>query len=432
MSENNALTGGERGAEGFIKTVATAEDWRNGEGLLLRGFYPNSIVKLADGTLLTATGQRSADGGRSWSGETHFALDSRAGLMGMLRLPDGALGCWHSDDDSLAAALGNASNHWYFRRSEDEGATWSAPVTITLDGLTVGLANTMFALADGRLILVTYSQLLAPMRLWGASWGTYRGLRVKTETEGHFGQMEAVRAYHSDDCGRNWKACDGWIVGFREGYEKWVDNFVEACGVELKDGRILLMGRSLVGRVFASESCNRGELFGNAHPTQLMTSDSPGALARLPSGDLLFVWNQISREENRRGFRRCRLSSAVSSDDGATWRCFRNIHSISCLSDRRYIPADPVLSPVAGDDEVGGLPDDFELWHYPVINIVNGEVFLSYLQGKYEVAKLQNGEDPDKVPGRDEFEFDADGSYPRWLGSCETLILPVGWFCDAQ
>jgi|GEM_PF-2846105 BNR/Asp-box repeat. len=430
MSKNqNKLTGSEMGIEALDFSVVRAETWRDGKGLFIGNFYPNSIVKLNDGKLLTATGQYSLDNGRSWSKRGTVIKGGNNSLYGLLRLPDGGLGCYYSEGEGMDAALGNASNNWYFRRSDDEGRTWSQPVKITIDGLTMGLVNTMFALKDGRLVLVTYSQFLSPMKRWGASWGTYKGLRVKTETEGHFGQMEVVRVYFSDDCGREWKACDGWVLGFRGGFEKWVDSFVEANGVELNDRRILLMGRSLVGRMYASVSSDRGESFGYAGPTGLMTSDSPGALARLPNGDLLFVWNQISREENRRGLRRSRLSSAISKDEGATWLHHKNIFSIGILSDRRFVPEDPVMTPIAGDDEVGELPDDFELWHYPVINIVNGEIYLSYLNGKYEIRRLDEGEDPDKCPGAyDEFEFGKDGSYPKWLSSGDTLILPVDWF----
>jgi len=269
-------------------------------------------------------------------------------------------------------------------------------------------------------LVVTYSQFLSSQKGWGASWGTYKGIRMQTETEGHFGQMEVVRVYYSDNFGRSWKACDGWIMGYRGGYEKWVDSFVEATGVELSDGKILLMGRSLVGRIFKSISSDRGETFEYAQPTSLVTSDSPGTLKALPNGDLLFVWNQISREENRRGFRRCRLSSAISKDEGNTWSYFKNIYSIKTLSDRCYIPEEPVMTPVTGDDEVGELPEDFELWHYCDINVIGNEVFLSYINNTCDVEKIDE---------KDNYCEKKCISYKiKDIVTADTLILPIEWF----
>jgi hypothetical protein len=58
----------------------------------------------------------------------------------------------------------------------------------------------------------------------------------------------------------------------------------------------------------------------------LASSYSPCRLGILPgTGDMVVIWNQVSREEIRKGLRRCRLSSAVSSDGGRTWAHFKNI-----------------------------------------------------------------------------------------------------------
>ena len=409
--DESGLTAGERGGEGIVYDAATAVENPRGPGLLIEGFYPGSIVELSDGTWLTERGQRSADRGRTWSAPRSLVGDETLAMMGMMRMGNGELGIYYADQVTMAVALGNDSNNWFFRWSGDEGGTWSDPVKMTIDGLTFGLAGTMFVLADGRLVVVTYSQFITRDSLWGGSYGTFRGHRIKTESEGHFGEMEVARVYLSDDHGRSWGACDGWIMGWREGAEKWTDSFVEAAGVELEDGRLLLLGRSLVGRIFECTSEDRGETWGYARPTGLMSSDSPGRMVRLASGELLFVWNQISREENRRGFRRNRLSSVISRDEGKTWENFKNLAAIRCLSERSFIPPDPVMTPVWGDEEVGELPEDYEMWHYPTMTVMAEEVFLGMCHNTIGVGKDEEGKEIAK--------YDSD---------VRTWVVPAEWF----
>jgi len=407
--DENGLTAGERGDEGIVYDAARAVANEGGPGLLIEGFYPGNIVELGDGTWMTDRGQRSADRGRTWSGP-----DPRwegVYVQGLVRMPNGELGMYYADRCTMAVALGNESNNWFFRWSADEGATWGAPVKMTVDGVTMGLAGTMFALRDGRLVVVTYSQFITRDTLWGGSYGTYRGHRIKTESEGHFGEFEVVRVYTSDDHGRSWKPNDGWLMGWREGAEKWTDSFVEATGVELSDGRLLLLGRSLVGRIYECFSDDRGETWGYATPTGLMSSDSPGRLARLASGELVFVWSQISRDENRRGFRRSRLSSAISTDEGKTWTNFKNLASIECLADRSFIPPDPDMTPIWGDDDVGELPEDYEMWHYPTMTVMGEEVFLGMC---HNVIGLGTDDEGNEVA-----QYDAD---------VRTWVVPGDWF----
>ena len=427
--EKSKLTEAEQLQEAPVKVTSKPRQVLDGRGSYIDNLYTGSIVHRRDGSLLTSKGWCSEDRGMTWRNSGPLVAEKGISPMGLIRLPSGELGLYFARNWDMPSACGNDTNNWYFVRSSDEGKTWKDEVIIALPGLTMGLENTMFSLKDGRLILITYSQFLSSMSLWGASWGTYKGFRVKTETEGHFGQMEVVRVYYSDDEGRSWHPNDGWILGYRGGYEKWVDSYVEAAGVELGDGRILLMGRSLVGRIYQCFSTDRGEHFGYAEPTPLITSDSPGILKRLPTGDLLFVWNQISREENRRGLRRSRLSSVISQDDGKTWKHFKNIFAISCLADRNHIPEDPIMTPVAGDDDVGELPDDYEMWHYPVVNVVDDRVFVSFWHHAYGLKTIDkaDGVYQEGVTGAIEVR---GGKTVEVKGGGDTVILPVSWFYE--
>lgn len=410
-------------------------------GITVEEMYPANIVTMADGSLMTERGMHSTDGGRTWQrSETFVSVNSaisrrtshskddetsmhesesfaQSEALGLVMLPaddahpHGELGSYYADKWTMETALGNDTNNWFFHWSANEGRTWSEPVQMTLPGLTMGLDGTMFALRDGRMLLVTYSQFLGSrFDKRGKSVGLYKGIPVDTETEGHFPLAEASRVYYSDDRGRSWQANDGWIMAWRD--RRWNEALTECSGVALKDGRIMLMGRTLTGRVFDVHSDDRGHSWWPAaQPSELMSSYSPGRLARIPTGDLLFVWNQVSREEIRKGFRRSRLSSAISQDEGQTWGHFKNLEAVACLADTTYIPPDPDMSPLWGDDEVGDLPDDFGLWHYPKISVVGEEVFVSYAWSQYEAGT------------------DADGNPKVNIKSGSRMrILPAEWF----
>ena len=142
-----------------------------------------------------------------------------------------------------------------------------------------------------------------------------------------------------------------------------------------------------------------------------MSSYSPARICRLPkSGDLMVLWNQVSREEIRKGFRRGRLSTAVSSDGGKSWHHFKNLAAMPSLANINHVPTDPDLSPIVGDDNVGAVPEDFALFHYPCISVVGDEVFISYTTVRYSLDK--NG----KV---------------QPTGGSVTRILPEEWFYTA-
>lgn len=384
---------------------------RPGEGgLQIEGFDPANIVALKDGSLMTEGGWQSADRGRSWSRSQTFKMPpGMPESLGLVRLPNGELGTYYADQSSLETALGNETNNWFFRWSADEGKTWSPPMKITLDGLTLGLKGTIKVLSSGRIILATYSQFIGSgFSKRGRSMGSYRGHPFDVETEGHFPASEACRVYYSDDNGRHWQASDGWIMGWRQ-KQVITDTFTEGDAVELADGRILMIGRSLTGRLYQAFSPDKGHSWWpGAGPTELMSSYSPARICRLPkSGDLMVLWNQVSREEIRKGLRRSRLSTAVSNDGGKSWHHFKNLEAIDSLAGVSKVPTDPDISPVVGDDQVGAVPEDYAIFHYPSISAVGDEVFISYATDRFSVGA--NG-DVQAIPGS------------------VTRILPEEWF----
>jgi len=383
-------------------------------GLVIEGLSFANLVRLRDGSLITEAGWQSRDGGRTWA---EGGVPIPEGSYALVRLPDGSLGSCHFDRWDMDSALGNATNNWFFRRSADDGTTWSEPVKITLDGVTQALRGALFNLRDGaRTVWIAYSQFLGSrFDRRGASWGSFGSVRFQTETEGHFPLAEVGRAYYSDDSGRSWQPCDGWIMGWRES-GAWTDAFTEPDAVELSDGRIFCVGRTLTGRLYRALSPDRGHSWWpGAQPLPLMSSYSPARICRLPeTGDLMLLWNQHSRAEIRRGFRRSRLSTAISRDEGETWEYFRNLEAIRCMADTTRVPVESDLTPVVGDDDVGELPEDYANFHYPAIAVVDDEVFINYPYNGFRVGK------------------DADGA-PAVEPVCgaRTRILPAAWFYES-
>ena len=104
------------------------------------------------------------------------------------------------------------------------------------------------------------------------------------------------------------------------------------------------------------------------------------------TGDLLCVWNQTSREEIRRGYRRGRLSAAISRDSGATWEQFRTIEVSAGMEDVERVPLEYPIIPVIAVPDLGQLPDDFAVFRYPNVRVIGDRVFILYAREWFALA----------------------------------------------
>ena len=157
---------------------------------------------------------------------------------------------------------------------------------------------------------------------------------------------------------------------------------------ETKDGRVLFFVRSPVGRIVHTYSSDGGELWLAVRPTDLNSSSSPCRLRRIPrTGDLLCVWNQVSPEENEHGWRRNRLSAALSQDDGMTWGYFKTLELSAGLEDiDRIEPKLPIKWSRCGS-KLKSLPPDKAIFTYPNVCVASDKVYIMYHRTWYDEGK---------------------------------------------
>ena len=193
-------------------------------------------------------------------------------------------------------------------------------------------------------------------------------------------------------------------------FEKYGEPVVE----ELREGRLINMARCRLGTLFMSYSADGGVSWSKPQPSGLAAADAPPTTARLPgSGDLLVIWNQASPDEIACGLARHRLSSAVSSDEGRTWKHFRNLES---LDDECRLPVPPLQvyqQPIDGYKQ----PIDGNRYHrapgavrcaYSAITFVGTDAVICY----------DYGWRPDPVTGK------------RKHFGTKVKVVPCEWFTE--
>ena len=287
------------------------------------------------------------------------------------------------------------------RTSDNEGATWSDPVVIDPIAAVVR-NNTMRVLKSGR--------ILCPVFNWMSSLAT-------GESEYPGAALCWSWAWFSDDEGQSWQRSDNEIyVPGSDGARDFEEPAVE----ELKDGRVLMFGRTRLGRIFQSISDNQGLTWSKPEPTQIASNYTPASLWRMPqTQDLLCIWNQVDANEMWAGYHRMRLTSAVSKDEGKTWRHFRNLES---RDDTCYVVPGKIMvyeQPAYGYAE----PVDTGRYHrtnnanricYPSAAAMGDEIMVCYDYGYASNF------------------IDADGAEREPGHATKFLALPVQWFYESN
>jgi len=274
------------------------------------------------GASLPITWRTSSDRGRTWS-DTRPIVDRNGKTFqcwrcSVARLKSGKLAIVYNGN---FVRPGRDGDLW-FRTSHDEGLTWSDPVMI--DPIAACMRNNTMRVLDSGRILCPVFNWLSPL---ATGESEYPGAAICWSW-----------TWFSDDEGQTWQRSDNEV--YVPGAQGACD-FEEPAVEQLKDGRILMFGRTRLGRIFQSTSDNQGQTWSKPQPTQLASNYTPTSLWRIPqTGDLLCIWNQIDANEMWAGYHRMRLTCAVSKDEGETWQHFRNLES---RDDTCYVPPGKIM-----------------------------------------------------------------------------------------
>ena len=261
---------------------------------------------------------------------------------------------------------------------------------ITPEPRELSVANASFEQAAvGRLVLGVRESMNAHAGIYepAGAFGTINGKRIKVEGHGHDPEIDLAFAYYSDDGGRTWSRSECHIMIWKDDGLGGIWPCDEPNIAQLKDGRLLMFVRTLLGRLYQCSSSDGGRRWSQPEPTNLPSSYSPCSLEAVPAneytvkagraGDLLCVWNNVSREEVCKGFRRARLCSAVSRDDGKTWEHVRTLAAIGVPPLDEMAQLDPPAMTRA-DREIGELPMPFGTASYPDITVHGDSVLVQY------------------------------------------------------
>ena len=286
----------------------------------------------------------------------------------------------------------------YSYTSGDEGKTWErGGPTVYFRGLPGAGGSMTFQSSAiqieegkyrGRIVLPYYLEMDGAHpdydREQRAGYALFKGKIIPLETHTHVPEMAGTFFLLSDDEGQTWKQSSSFLVGyFNDGHMGHM-SCEEPTVAELKDGRLLCYIRSTCGRILKSYSSDGGESWTRVGLTDLAMSNSPCMLKRLPeTGDLVLVWNQMSAAEIRKGYRRGRLSIAISTDDGRTWINRRNLEvSPGCDPEVTQVEPPPLVAMVRGpsgpDEIMSELPDGFIHYGYATIFLSEDRISVNY------------------------------------------------------
>lgn len=289
----------------------------------LRSMY---LRETQPGRLNRAAMRSSRDQGRTWSDPVDFmelddsesnwaygeSLLDDQGEIHFFVLNDrgtGPLGRVVGEGDkNRSQVFGMKIDIWHAHTTAGR-TRWTAPRLIW-EGYT-GALNSAVRTTSGRLVL-PFSYIT------GRNWFK-RAPGLDNFT--YHGAFSSVVIY-SDDRGATWHTSKPELmVPVPEPTDAY--GAVEPVVLQMKDGRLWMAIRTQLGRLYESWSKD-GAAWSRPAPTTLISSDSPVGLVRVTDGRVVMFWNCCLRYPYAYGGRQV-LHAAVSRDEGATWRGFREV-----------------------------------------------------------------------------------------------------------
>lgn len=271
------------------------------------------FVQLSDGSLMMSFTQegimavKSSDGGKTWGEPFPLVPNPRAPAKGYYCHPS----FLKLDDGQILLSYIYATypttpyyGHNYYRRSADDGKTWTDQFILTPHpGYVIMHNDRLFRLSTGRIVGIAEYKAYDP------------------STNDHGGYVGI--AFSSDDGGYSWQVS-------RNTVDMHPVEVQEADAVELKDGRVMMFARTYSGYPVRAYSQDKCETWSQGERIEELPMPYAGlpTVRRIPlTGDLLFLWisERSQDKENPKIHRRCALSAAVSQDEGKTFGPLRHI-----------------------------------------------------------------------------------------------------------
>jgi sialidase-1 len=251
------------------------------DGSLLLGWTEFYAGNGADHGPARISGKISSDGGRTW-GDKFIIVDNNGGCnvmeVNFMRLKNGNIALLYLQKNTESTDC-----RVMMRTSSDEGRSWLNQKQLSPDGKYTGLTN-------GRAVRLRSDRIM--LEAWVEDY---------------------CYCLLSDDEGLTWH--DSQRIK-PAGGGCW-----ECACIELKDGKVLMLMRTELGRQYKSISSDAGETWSEPVPTALVGTAAPVSLSRVPvTEDILAIWNNNPGEKSRNP-----LTAALSKDEGETWFNIRNI-----------------------------------------------------------------------------------------------------------
>ena len=410
----------------------------------------SGVISLADGRLMwmwgaggvtgPATAMYSEDEGQTWGEPALVKLTTGEPLKyvyetSLFRLPSGAIGLIMTHEQYGRPAYGVQA----FCRSDDEGQTWSPPKQIDPENASFYQNDSVTVLRDGRIILAVYTSVqpnpidpdVKSVTRLGEQFGSAEG-----------GTLAFSYTYYSDDEGKTWQRSRNQTLVMRDKGTLGFFSMGEPTVIELNDGRLMMYGRVNLGRIYESYSDDRGETWTEAIPTNLAAYPCPRNLKRIPkTGDLLLIWNQLSRWEAMHGLFRHRLTCAISRDEGKTWTQRRNLESLDDVTTIEPDGEDPLMlvraRQPADRQRYHRAPGPLRYNDATCAFFGDDKVIITYCMlglGDPDELKANFGMDIDKVAQKWGFSKHPKHGSPKvppskwWSGAHRVRVLSTDWF----
>ena len=336
-----------------------------------------------------------------------------------MRLSDGDIGLAYGVPP--ATQDNRYDRYMCFRRSSDEGKTWSAAARVNSGPSINALQDVLLCTSSGRLILPVYTSLgQGKFHQKGAPFvgGYVKGSFVSTDAHFYDPHFGAVNVYYSDDQGQTWQRNQDGELFIVLGYGGHYQGVAEPSVCEIEPGKLLMIMRTRLGRLYQAWSCNNGETWTRPEPTQLASTQAPAQVRRFKDSEhLLCIFTQQSEREIRQGFIRTRLSSAISRNGGGCWEYFQNVESIHeqthvepgpidiVKPEGRY-PMGPTSAVECDPEYVVPLPVGYGRWSYPSVLVLKDRVLISHSYSRR----------------------DANGELIKDGVNSKMKVLPISWF----